>query len=79
MNTFFKTTLSGDAGLKKPYRFLIQARLQENNLNLRLSSDSDKALVNQRKEAIRFNEWTLNTRGTTKCLYIDLSLRDLSI
>ena len=56
MNTFFKTTLSGDAGLKKPYRFLIQARLQENNLNLRLSSDSDKALVNQRKEAMQFNE-----------------------
>ena len=50
MNTFFKTTLSGDAGLKKPYRFLIQARLQENNLNLRLSSDSDNArLINARR------------------------------
>ena len=35
--------------------------------------------VNQRNEGIRFNYWTLNTRGITKWLYLDLSLRYLFI
>ena len=35
--------------------------------------DSDEALANQR------NEGKSNTRGFTKCLYLDLSLQDLSI
>ena len=34
--------------------------------------DSDKALGNQRNEGIRFKQWTLNTRGITKCLYLNL-------
>ena len=39
--------------------------------------DSDKALVTQCNKGIRFNLWTTNNRGITKCLYFDLSLWDI--
>ena len=36
--------------------------------------DSDKALMNQYNKGKQFNWWIPNTRGITKCLYLDLSL-----
>ena len=43
--------------------------------------DSDKAMVNECSEEIRFNWWAPHTRSISleTCPYLDLSLRDLSI